>query len=315
VPIDLCRFIELARQLFSEHGEYFEKELETVKGFHKELLALFTDEEMNFEEAMEMFYEAANEGRGRRREEELNDYYVQLAIKHNLLDNSTRQSKVSRRAQNSSVFLELSSSKGGIKDQEYEYLPVKVSNWFAELFASILETPYREMPFYEIYYYKNVSMLERGLRPQPRACVQSALSNPNFYLNGQSSMTDGIDPSNPDTTLAYKLYLECGRLINLYDWFSAFKAILECEGNYTDEAVTQFKAENGDGDDTNASNKDKEKVNEEEKQSEGEVEDLLRNKFAQARFIRAVSELQFLGFVKPTQKKTDHVMRLTWGSV
>ncbi|KAJ8314835.1 hypothetical protein KUTeg_006985 [Tegillarca granosa] len=33
----------------------------------------------------------------------------------------------------------------------------------------------------------------------------------------------------------------------------------------------------------------------------------------QARFIRAVSELQFLGFVKPTKRKTDHVARLTWG--
>ena len=32
-----------------------------------------------------------------------------------------------------------------------------------------------------------------------------------------------------------------------------------------------------------------------------------------ARFIQAVSELQFLGFIKPTKRKTDHVARLTWG--
>lgn len=32
-----------------------------------------------------------------------------------------------------------------------------------------------------------------------------------------------------------------------------------------------------------------------------------------ARFIQAVSELQLLGFIKPTQRKTDHVQRLTWG--
>lgn len=35
----------------------------------------------------------------------------------------------------------------------------------------------------------------------------------------------------------------------------------------------------------------------------------------QARFARAVSELQFLGFVKHTGRKADHVARLTWGSV
>jgi origin recognition complex subunit 3 len=34
----------------------------------------------------------------------------------------------------------------------------------------------------------------------------------------------------------------------------------------------------------------------------------------QARFISAVAELQFLGFIGPTSKKTDHVIRLTWGS-
>ena len=33
----------------------------------------------------------------------------------------------------------------------------------------------------------------------------------------------------------------------------------------------------------------------------------------QARFTRAVSALQFLGFIKPSKRKTDHVQRLTWG--
>lgn len=34
---------------------------------------------------------------------------------------------------------------------------------------------------------------------------------------------------------------------------------------------------------------------------------------SRARFVLAVSELQFLGFIKPTKRKTDHVARLTWG--
>ena len=33
----------------------------------------------------------------------------------------------------------------------------------------------------------------------------------------------------------------------------------------------------------------------------------------QARFTRAVSALQFLGFIKPSKRKTDHVAKLTWG--
>jgi len=34
--------------------------------------------------------------------------------------------------------------------------------------------------------------------------------------------------------------------------------------------------------------------------------------FYRARFIRAVSELQLLGFIRPSKRKTDHVQRLTW---
>ena len=33
----------------------------------------------------------------------------------------------------------------------------------------------------------------------------------------------------PDLSVAYKLHLECGRLINLYDWLQAFIAIVDPE--------------------------------------------------------------------------------------
>ncbi|KAG0351985.1 hypothetical protein BG005_008536 [Podila minutissima] len=34
-------------------------------------------------------------------------------------------------------------------------------------------------------------------------------------------------PTQHDTCILYKLYVECGRMINMYDWFSAFGMILE----------------------------------------------------------------------------------------
>jgi origin recognition complex subunit 3 len=34
-------------------------------------------------------------------------------------------------------------------------------------------------------------------------------------------------PTEQDSCILYKLYLECGRMINLYDWFVAFGCILE----------------------------------------------------------------------------------------
>lgn len=39
--------------------------------------------------------------------------------------------------------------------------------------------------------------------------------------------------------------------------------------------------------------------------------DTFLNKFHSARFTQAVADLQFLGFIKSTRKKTDHVKKLT----
>ena len=45
---------------------------------------------------------------------------------------------------------------------------------------------------------------------------------------------------------------------------------------------------------------------------ENETEDGIVDPRLHARFSRAVSELQFLGFIKPSKRKTDHVERLTF---
>ncbi|XP_021933995.1 origin recognition complex subunit 3-like [Zootermopsis nevadensis] len=106
-----------------------------------------------------------------------------------------------------------------------------------------------------------------------------ALNNPHYYLECECCELDGsssIIPSLPDICIVYKLHLECGRLINMYDWLQSFLAIV----NHT---------ESGD----------------EQRDVPPEI---------QARFTRAVAELQFLGFIKTSKKKTDHVTRLTWGS-
>ena len=40
----------------------------------------------------------------------------------------------------------------------------------------------------------------------------------------------------PDLSLCYKLHLECGRFINLYDWLQAFIAIVQPDKNSTDDS-------------------------------------------------------------------------------
>eukprot|EP00048_Salpingoeca_helianthica_P013352 m.199846 g.199846 ORF g.199846 m.199846 type:complete len:916 (+) comp15494_c0_seq1:3287-6034(+) len=126
----------------------------------------------------------------------------------------------------------------------------------------VLLRPPSELPLHELVYFNQP--IADTLHGRPRTIVQAGLSTPALYL--PQSM-----PA-PDVSVAYRLHLECGRLINLYDWLEGFNAVV----GGSDSAPTE------------------------------EV---------QARFVQAVAELQLLGFVRSTHRKTDHVVRLTWGHI
>lgn len=101
----------------------------------------------------------------------------------------------------------------------------------------------------------------------------------------------------PDICIVYKLHLEAGKMINLYDWLQAYLSIV-----------------------------DPAEVEDEEKRV---VSPELQYPFSafhykfyvcfaltlfkRARFTQAIAELEFLGFIKSSKRKTDHVNRLTWG--
>ncbi|XP_077869798.1 origin recognition complex subunit 3-like [Saccoglossus kowalevskii] len=166
-----------------------------------------------------------------------------------------------------------------LRNQVLEYLEKNLFSKYLHSACSLI--------FHEIFYSDCVSVLRRHLNASPRAAIQMALTNPHHYLQCDCCETEpGNIPNNaPDLCIVYRLHLECGRLINLYDWLQAYITIVD------------------DNEDSAA-----EDENEESKKVDKPPDPVL-----QARFIRAVSELQFLSFIKPTKKKTDHVARLTWG--
>ncbi|XP_071522018.1 origin recognition complex subunit 3 [Panulirus ornatus] len=159
----------------------------------------------------------------------------------------------------------------------YESLRSEVLQIMVNEFEQHLQPPSKQ-PLHEIVFFDSSSTVKRHLVGMPRAAVTTALSNPHHYLQCECCHLD--DPSSiittlPDISVAYKLHLECGRLINLYDWLQAFISVVDPEEDTSNKKTIDKKL--------------------------------------QARFVQAVSELQFLGFVKPTHRKTDHVARLTWG--
>ncbi|XP_046460539.1 origin recognition complex subunit 3-like [Daphnia pulex] len=168
---------------------------------------------------------------------------------------------------------------------EFDEVKSEIITWLNSELASRLKSP-STLVFHEIFYagsqvqsnWDIVPWMRRQVQPVPRVAISKALSNPASYLGCSCCSLTGQETqvlsSMPDLCIVYKLHTECGRLINLYDWMLSFNAIQK---------------------------KDDEDDNE-------EIEPII-----QARFIRAVAQLQLLGFIQSSKRKTDHVARLTWG--
>ncbi|KAK8381467.1 hypothetical protein O3P69_018502 [Scylla paramamosain] len=168
------------------------------------------------------------------------------------------------------------------KSSKYESLRSEVVHFLSDTFTSHLQPP-TSQPLHEVLFFHSSQAVKRQLVGLPRPALTTALANPHHYLQCKCCQLEepsSLVTSLPDLSVAYKLHLECGRLINLYDWLQAFVSVVGQEDE-EDESSARSK-----------------KIDEK----------------LQARFVLAVSELQFLGFIKPTKRKTDHVARLTWGA-
>uniref|UniRef100_A0A665WM86 Origin recognition complex subunit 3 n=1 Tax=Echeneis naucrates TaxID=173247 RepID=A0A665WM86_ECHNA len=170
------------------------------------------------------------------------------------------------------TLLEMNESRRAKKLSPFEVLRNETLEWIDSLVRNHLSPP-ESQTLNEVCYYSSSATVRRHLNATPRMSIQAALSSPYYYLQNENLKTEDGSVSNaaPDICIAYKLHLECGRLINLFDWLEAYATVVSA--------------------------------------AEGNGPDFISS----ARFIQAVSELEFLGFIKSTKQKTDHVARLTWG--
>lgn len=152
---------------------------------------------------------------------------------------------------------------------------INLMQYLDEVFTVHLINP-NLMPAYELCCFSNSSIVKRHLIGSLRAASYTALNHPQVYLNCDCCKLDNddtIQQSLPDINIIYKLHMESKKLINMYDWLQGYLTIV----NPNDEADEQR-----------------------------EIDPALH-----ARFSQSVAELQFLGYIKISHRKTDHVKRLT----
>jgi origin recognition complex subunit 3 len=135
------------------------------------------------------------------------------------------------------------------------------------------------------------------INPAPRATIVSALLQPHTFLpppdDGPMAQRVPIWKL-PDASILFRRYLEAGRMINVYDWYDSFAQVIESQRSHLAPAEGREGGSHGDGDG-----------------EEGGMEEEWKM-HVQARFVRALHTLDFVGLVKHTGRKADHVMRTVY---
>ncbi|XP_068653912.1 origin of replication complex subunit 3-like [Aristolochia californica] len=188
--------------------------------------------------------------------------------------------------------------------QPRSHLNVEIASSTAnEMAATLLESMIRNylkpmecMPFHEIVCFKHVNILLSALIGDPRRTVQVDLLKSHTYLHCSCCHKAGnaLLPTTHDTSIMYHLAQEQGDLINLHDWYQSFKGIILSSGIKGKKKVVQSPV-----------SRKRKATNATLNISEASI---------QARFCRAVTELQITGLLRmPSKRRPDFVQRVAFG--
>ncbi|KAJ7849338.1 origin recognition complex subunit 3 N-terminus-domain-containing protein [Mycena leptocephala] len=176
-----------------------------------------------------------------------------------------------------------------------------VADWVETLLSDLLQPLESSTPLWSVWYTGLTPFPSEMLNPALRPSIISGLSFPHSYAGQDLSPEDEeILEDLPDTSILFKGYAKAGKMINVYDWFDHFRTVLE--GQRTRAAAGKGKGK-GKG----------------KKADKGDGEEEERWKLSvQARFIRALHELDYLGFIKHTSRggggrKGEYVLKTVLG--
>ncbi|KAK0469029.1 origin recognition complex subunit 3 N-terminus-domain-containing protein [Desarmillaria tabescens] len=155
-------------------------------------------------------------------------------------------------------------------------LAIDIGDWLLNYLDELVQ-PLEELPLWEL------------INPSIRASIISGLLRSHEFSDNVKNPEEINLWELPDTSILFRRYLDSGKMINVYDWFESFQPVLETQRRETLGPRKGSRRKRG-------------------KKVVGGNEDKWKLQ-VQARFIRALHELDYLGFIKHTGRKADHVIR------
>ena len=215
------------------------------------------------------------------------DNSAPLRSEHDVHHNTLRTTVVAQK-------VELSKQTAALSKEDLEYSKIvdHVDILLREYFQQSFINP-QDLFLHEILIYDAKSPYRDAFTPRPRFAVERALSSPHDYLGCTccNSVQNGLSSTQPTTAILYQLYLESGSQINVSDLWSAFDTIVATENPEDEEAEQQRNlfVPRGNLKDSSST-----------------------NVTASALFSQALAELKYMGMIKSSRKKADHLAKLAW---
>lgn len=201
--------------------------------------------------------------------------------------------------------VELSKQTSALSEQDLQYskLVNRVEKFLKDFFETILINP-QTLFLREIIIYDLKSPHRDVFTPKPRLAVERALSSPHEYLGCDccEGLENTLSPLQPTTAILYQLYLESGAVINAADLWSAFHAIVvneDCEDEDTDQQRALYVIFH--------------RLDCSPTESRICYSNIsLTVPSCRAHFLRGLAELKYMGMIKTSRKKVDHLTKLIW---
>ncbi|CAN1297210.1 Origin of replication complex subunit 3 [Linum perenne] len=173
-----------------------------------------------------------------------------------------------------------------------------------ELMVRKYMCPIECIAFHEAVCFSSVDKLQAALVGDTRRRIQVDLQEFHDIISCRCCRNRGstLLPTMPDSSIMYSLAQEHGDVVNVHDWYQSFKSIVLSMHTVPKKAKSKSKSKHYS---PSPKKRKTTTVNEAAKPSEASI---------QARFCKAIVELQVTGLVKmPSRRRPDYLQRLAFG--
>ncbi|KAJ3734272.1 origin recognition complex subunit 3 N-terminus-domain-containing protein, partial [Lentinula guzmanii] len=220
--------------------------------------------------------------------------------------------------------VEMELDMNGDGAEKFRMMNEDLAEWMYNYLRTLTQ-PIGNTPLWDVWYTGSEVFPSETLNPSIRASIVAGLLRPEDFaapaepaIAGSASHSEDGFPIHtlPDISILFHRYLESGKMINVYDWFESFHAVLnvqrrEAKAKIPNEGEKKFPNEKRKGNERAKNlnsdlDEDEDMDAQDNPDSDSEEHQQI---LIQARFIRALHELDFLGFIKHTRRRPDHVLR------